>query len=284
MRPRSQFLVRFGYLGDRFAGVQPLRDRATAGGALFDRAVAAFGAPPKALCFSARTDRGVHALDNLATFFVVDEGAHLLAAAHSMEAPRDDGLTFVRLTPVSRHVHARGVARGKRYRYTVDDRSRDPDDPHHPLARFSWRIAPELDVERARRAAALLIGAHDFRSFRSGPETGASPVRRVERIDVRGPYPLDDGARRTFIEVRGDGFLRKMVRNIAGLLVEVGTGWRDIDDVPQILAARSRAALGLTAPACGLTLLEVRAPFARGAAPLDDESARALAIRELSEA
>jgi len=284
MRLRTQFLVRFGYLGDRFAGVQPLRDRPTAGGAVHDRIATAFGSPPKALCFSARTDRGVHALDNLATFHVVDEGDHVARAARAVEAPRDDGLTFVRVSQVSRHVHARGIARGKRYRYTVDDRAADADDPHHPIARFSWRIAPELDVERARRAARLLVGERDFRSFRSGPETGASPVRTIEHILVRGPYPLDDGARRTFIEVRGDGFLRKMVRNIAGLLVEVGTGWRDVDDVPRILAARDRSALGLTAPAGGLTLLEVRVPFARGAAPIDDDAARALSARDLSEA
>jgi tRNA pseudouridine(38-40) synthase len=82
MTARTQFLVRFGYLGHRFSGVQPLRDRPTAGGTLYSRLDAAFGVPPKALCFSARTDRGVHALDNMATFYVPDEGTQVLESAH----------------------------------------------------------------------------------------------------------------------------------------------------------------------------------------------------------
>jgi len=257
MTARTQFLVRFGYLGDRFSGVQPLRDRPTAGAALYERVFAAFGVPPKALCFSARTDRGVHALDNMATFFVPKEGADVDAAARACERPRDDGLTFVRLFAVSRHVHARGTSRGKRYRYIVDDSCIDADDPHHPRSLHSWRIAPTLDVARAREAAHLLIGEHDFSSLRSGPRTAASPVKRITRIHVRGPHALPTDGRRIFIEVIGDGFLRKMVRNIAGLLVEVGSGWRDVDDVPRILAARDRSALGITAPPGGLTLVEV---------------------------
>jgi tRNA pseudouridine38-40 synthase len=269
MKARTQFLVRFGYFGDPFSGVQPLRDRPTAGGALYERLVEAFGVPPKALCFSARTDRGVHALDNMATFFIPDEGAHVSEAARAVERARDDGLTFVRLFAVSRHVHARGTARGKRYRYIVDDMCADADDPHHPKSLYSWRIAPAVDVDRARSAAALLVGERDFSSFRSGPRTDASPVKHISRITVRGPYALPAVGRRIFIEVIGDGFLRKMVRNIAGLLVEVGSGWRDVDDIPRILAARDRSALGITAPPGGLTLVEVYTPW-RGAAPPDD--------------
>ncbi len=259
--PRHQVLIRFGYRGDRFYGLQPQKDLPTAGGALRARLEGAAGCRAKRLCFAARTDRGVHAMRNAATCFFRDEVFDPGAFFAAMRAPHDDGLWNVQVMPCPISVHARGSSRGKRYRYIVDAHTDAAPDP------FAWRIAPDLDVDRMRAAARLLEGEHDYTSFRSRKCTAATPVKRLARIAVRGPYPLDDG-QRVFIEVVGNAFLRQMVRNLVGFLVEVGTGWRAPDDTPAVLAALDRRAAGLCAPPGGLCLVDV------GFAYPDDGSAR----------
>lgn len=249
---RTQLLVRFGYDGARFRGLQPQGPGIpTAGQALKDRLLAAAGDRPRGLAFAARTDAGVHALRNAATCYFVD-AADGAAVAERVNAPRDDGLCDVVATVVPPQVHARGHSRGKRYRYLVDDRCADAASPR---AR-SWAVAPSLDLERLRHAAHDLQGTHDFASLRGGGCTSSTTVKTLSRIRVGGPFALADG-RRWIIEISGDAFLRKMVRNLVGLLVEVGTGWRALDDVPRVLAAGDRRAAGLCAPPEGLSLLDV---------------------------
>lgn len=249
---RVQLLLRFGYDGSRFHGLQPQKALPTAGGTLKERLAQAAGQPPRALCFAARTDAGVHALSNLATCWFVgplDRDALLSALAQ----PRDDGLLFVRGEVVPAHIHARGAARGKRYRYVIDQvqAGSSLESPH------SWQITPQLDVDRMREAAAFLVGTHDFSSFRGARCAMKNPVKTLSRIHIRGPHPLPDASLRIFIELSGDAFLRKMVRNIVGCLAEVGAGLRTPAEVPGILAAAERQAAGITAPARGLTLLRV---------------------------
>ncbi len=275
MGERLQLLIRFGYYGHPFRGLQPQKDQPTAGGALGDRLSAAVGERARGLAFAARTDSGVNALDNLATCFFprkVLEARGLsdddvLAA---IAAPRDDGLINVRPEIVPRHVHARGCLAGKRYRYLVDDgcaperigpevRPSKPRDARFGL--HSWRIHPRLDVERLRAAAETLAGEHDFSSFRAAGCTAATPVKHLRHLRVRGPYPLDrsapEGERRFVFELVGDAFVRKMVRNLIGTLVEIGTGWRPVEDAARLLVVKDRQQAGLTAPARGLTLVQV---------------------------
>src|SRR5690349_612914 len=120
---RTQILVRFGYDGARFHGLQPQTpDLPTAGAALIDRLTQAAGRAPKGLHFAARTDAGVHALRNLATCWLPTAArepsarpvAQVLA---DVMRPRPDGLTAVLALEVPTWVHARGSSRGKRYRY-----------------------------------------------------------------------------------------------------------------------------------------------------------------------
>jgi tRNA pseudouridine38-40 synthase len=248
---RVQLLVRFGYDGSRFHGLQPQRDLPTAGGALRIRLEEAFGERARALCFAARTDAGVHALRNAATCWVprpiTDE---VLAAIH---APRDDGLRCVRPEIVPINVHARGSARGKRYRYLIDHGA--PADAMD--GRFSWAIAPRVDVARMNAAAACLVGEHDFSAFRAARCEARNPVKVMSRVSVDGPWPLPGGRERVVVEIAGSAFLRKMVRILVGTLVEVGAGLRAPGEVADVLASRDRRRGGLTAPARGLTLLEV---------------------------
>ncbi len=276
MRPhdlhRAQLLVRFGYDGARFRGLQPQAGAIpTAGQALKERLLAAAaGAPPKGLNFAARTDAGVHALNNLATCYW-RELPSLDDVIARLEVPRDDGLVHVRAFAVPPSVHARGSSRGKRYRYLLEDQSADAD-PDRP---WLWAVAPRLDGGRMRAAAGHLVGRHDFSSLRAARCDAASADKTLASVRVGGPFPLgdDDGPRRFVVEIAGDAFVRKMVRNLVALLVEVGAGLRAPDDVPGILAARDRRAAGLCAPPQGLVLVEV------GCAWPDDGSGL---VRELS--
>jgi tRNA pseudouridine38-40 synthase len=244
---RTAVLVRFGYDGARFHGLQPQPGLPTAGQALRDRLTAAAGAPPSGLAFAARTDRGVHALANLATCYwrgPVDVAAVAVAAA----AVVGDGLHEVQVWAVPPTVHARGVSRGKRYRYVVRDGA-DPDALDDPGA---WRIVPRLDETRMARAAERVRGRHDFTSLRGGGCSAASAEKTLFIVDVA----RDDGGA-VVVDVTGDAFVRHMMRNLVALLVEVGVGLRAPDDVDAILRARDRRAAGLMAPGAGLTLVAV---------------------------
>ena len=247
---RTALLVRFGYDGARFWGLQPQTGLPTAGQALATRLAEAGGSRAKGLAFAARTDRGVHARGNLATCYwrgPVDVDALL----SSLSADRDDGLLEVVGVVVPPTVHARGISRGKHYRYRIKD-EQVPDDDGALLDPHAWRIAPGLDVDRMQAAADVLLGRHDFSSFRAGGCSAASADKTLYRFSVRRD---EEGV--LVVDLTGDAFLRKMVRNLVGLLAEVGSGWRSVDDVAGVLAARVRSSAGVCAPPAGLTLVAV---------------------------
>jgi tRNA pseudouridine38-40 synthase len=142
---------------------------------------------------------------------------------------------------------ARHDARGKIYRYTVWN---------HPvrsprIARRAWHVYDALDTHAMREAAARLVGEHDFRNFRSADCDRKNTVRIMRRFDVR-----RDGAMLS-LEVEGTAFLRNMVRILAGTLVAVGKGRMTPDQVAVLLTSGDRSQAGVTAPACGLTLVRV---------------------------
>lgn len=263
MRPhdltRAQLLIRFGYDGTRFRGLQPQgTDIPTAGMALRDRLAAAAQAPPRGLNFAARTDAGVHALSNIATCFWRElDDAQVDAIIERLTAARDDGLWNVRAWRVPPQVHARGSSRGKRYRYLLEDGAEDGADLTVPST-HAWVVSPTVDVERMRSGAAHLVGTHDFSALRSNRCTAASAKKTLSVVRVGGPFPVPDSSRRRIIiEVAGTAFLRKMMRNLVGLLVEVGTGLREPNEVAAVLRAQRREAAGVCAPPGGLTLMEV---------------------------
>lgn len=248
---RAAFLVAFGYDGAPFFGLQPQPGLPTAGGALQHRLAEAAGHPPRALAFAARTDRGVHARLNLATcwFPVAEIDAALVAKG--LAAPHDDGLFVVGVWRVAPTVHARNVSAGKHYRYVVVDGA---DEQAVTGAHgHAWAVAPALDVAMMAEAGSLLCGTWDFTSLRGGGCSAATPVKTISRLDV-----VRDADGRIVIDIEGDAFLRHMVRNLAGLLVEVGSGLRSPAEVPAVVAARHRQAAGLMAPPGGLTLVEVK--------------------------
>src|SRR5476651_2358972 len=219
-----------------------------------------------------RTDAGVHALGQVAAFTLhrVLTGETLVRA---LNARLPDAIRVLSAGEAPPEFHPR-MARAKTYRYRIWN-----GDVMNPLERrFAWHVSGALDVDAMRAAAALLVGRHDFAAFQSAGSDVATTTREifVSRIAECGVRAADSGlwigeesasasapALRTphsallCYEVSGDGFLRHMVRAIAGTLVEVGRGRQPVDWVGRVLASRDRASAGPTAPPEGLVLVRV---------------------------
>lgn len=194
-----------------------------------------------------RTDAGVHAEGQVASCAPDTElDARDLGRALNGVLPPD--LAVVEAAEAPPGFHAQRDARSKLYRYALWNGP-----VRSPLReRIHWGLRTPLDVAAMRVAAAPLLGTHDFAAFQSAGGGVRTSVRTLTRLDVEGAA---GGEIRLW--VAGTGFLRHMVRALAGTLVEVGRGRRPADDLPAVLASRDRARAGPTAPARGLTLVRV---------------------------
>lgn len=195
---------------------------------------------------SGRTDAGVHALGQVANFHTecampVEE----MLTYINRYLPEDIAVTSA--AEAAPRFHSRLNARGKHYEYLVIN-SRVPDVFRR---RYAAEVPERLDVAAMRRAAALLLGEHDFKSFTSAKRGRKPTVRRIDEIAITREGDL---VRFSF---KGNGFLYHMIRIIVGTLLEVGRGERAPESVTEILAARDRERAGALAPAKGLTLVEV---------------------------
>ncbi len=199
-----------------------------------------------------RTDAGVHALGQVAH---VDCRTRLtpieLRRALNAELPADVTVHEVLLVPG--RFNARRDALSKRYVYRVLN-SGQPS----PLRRCqAWHLRSRLDLTAMREAASAVLGTHDFAAFRGAP--GGAPAdecsrRSIDRLDIVASPP------EVRFVVEGKSFLRHMVRNLVGTLVEIGLGRRPASDLGEILASRDRSTAGPTAPAHGLCLERIQYP------------------------
>jgi tRNA pseudouridine38-40 synthase len=193
-----------------------------------------------------RTDAGVHAEAQVANFHtscLLDTGKVLAYCARYL--PSD--IAVCSAEDVEPRFHARYLARRKRYVYRLWTRPY-PDVFHR---HFSLHVPEPLDVPAMRRAAGLLVGERDFRSFTSMKSKTKSPVRTLYALDI-----LEEGGALE-LAFEGDAFLPHMIRIMTGTLLEVGGGRLDPQAVPAILEAHDRGAAGPLAPAHGLCLREV---------------------------
>jgi len=201
---------------------------------------------------SGRTDAGVHALAQVATFATESPipAQNLVKALNDILPP---SVRVLEAAEAPLEFHARKSARAKTYRYRIYREAICP--PF--LARYVWHYPYPLDEEAMRQAAGLVVGEIDFTSFaavdseRGREDETISNVRRIFTSTwVRAAEEL-------VYTVRGSGFLHHMVRNLVGTFVLVGKGTLKPGDVAGILAARNRSAAGATAPAGGLYLVSV---------------------------
>ena len=196
---------------------------------------------------TSRTDSGVHSLGNLCVF---DSDTRIppekICFALNERLP--DDIVILRSEEVPADFHPRKCDSIKTYEYTVWH-SRLP----NPIERrTSYFFYMRLDVARMRKAAAYLVGEHDFKSFCSARTQVESTVRRITCLEIR-----EDGPRIVF-HIEGTGFLYNMVRIIVGTLLRIGTGLWEPERIAQILQARDRQAAGPKVPPQGLVLKEIR--------------------------
>jgi len=200
---------------------------------------------------SGRTDAGVHALGQVASFALesVIPTANLAIALNDVLPPSIRVLECMEMAP---DFHARKSARAKTYRYRMYRRDICP--PF--LARYVWHYPYPLDFDAMQAAALLVEGEHDFTSFAAvDPERGNEQELSSVRTVFSSRMSAADGE--FLYEIRGNGFLHHMVRNLMGTLLLVGKKTRAPKDLLRILADRTRSAAGATAPASGLYLVRV---------------------------
>jgi tRNA pseudouridine38-40 synthase len=193
-----------------------------------------------------RTDAGVHAEGQVANFRL-ERDFDLRELRDGINGNLDRDLRVVEAEIVADSFHARASAKLKTYRYRIW--TADVVSPF--VRRYVHHFRGELDVKEMRAAAVHLIGEHDFRAFTVTASDTESSVRTIQRLDiVEGENTLE-------IYVAANGFLRYMVRAIAGTLIDVGRGHLSVANVSTALSTLDRNEAGPTAPACGLTLLRV---------------------------
>jgi tRNA pseudouridine38-40 synthase len=235
------------YDGTDFAGWQEqAQGERTVQGVLTEALRSVCGGAP-VVVGAGRTDAGVHARAQVAGVEIATRLAPAeLVRALNARLPGDLAVRGVEVAPEG--WHPRFSARRKLYRYAIWN-GREPS----PLRARTFHHVPQpLDVAAMQDAAKALAGTHDFRSFQAAGSDVEETVRTLFRAEAQG-----DTGGEVAIDLLGDGFLRHMVRNVAGTLIEVGQGRRPAASLPALLAARDRSQAGRTAPARGLVLLHV---------------------------
>ena len=201
---------------------------------------------------SGRTDAGVHADAQVASYFtssiIPPERHAIVINAELNKIPDGKYIRILSSEHASDSFDSNTSARSKLYRYTVYNRRLVTPG----CDRFAYYMPAECDVELMQQASKYLVGEHDFRSLANSICDKKNTVRTVLRCDVWRKHHM------IYFDVEGTGFLHNMVRNIVGLLLDIGRQKKPVDCIPAILEAKQRAASGNRAPANGLTLRWVR--------------------------
>jgi tRNA pseudouridine38-40 synthase len=263
--PRT-FKLTIAYDGTDFAGWQRQASGRTVQAAIEDALRPIEGARA-VLIGAGRTDAGVHAAGQVASvrLTALIPADELLRALNATLQP---DVRVLAVDLVDDSFNAQFAAKTKTYRYWMLSAGIVPPQ----LRRYVWHVSQPLDVERMRAAATMLLGRHDFAGFQASGSDVLTTVRdvlasRVMASDADAAAassiylplnlpPLASGQLICY-EITGSGFLRHMVRNIVGTLVEIGRERRPTDDIAAVLASRDRSRAAATAPPHGLVLWEV---------------------------
>jgi len=226
---------------------------------LLEEALARIEGQPVTLTGAGRTDAGVHALGQVASVRVTSTLAcERYVRALNVSLPED--VRVQRIEEMPDTFHARFDVRHKTYRYRL---------LHGPIAspfdaRYAWHVTFPLDLDAMRTALARCVGEHDFAAFQGSGSAVNSTIRTIQRAtldeapaDSAWPRPTDPEARLLVLTLTGDGFLRHMVRNLTGTLVEIGRARWPPAELSRLLATKDRTQTGPTAPPQGLFLVDV---------------------------
>ena len=247
MKMVKNFKIVIEYDGTRYHGWQRQKKDATIQGEI-EKALSIMTATHVVLNGSGRTDAGVHALGQSANFRCdTDLEPGIFQKGLNSLLPED--IVIRECRQVDDTFHARYNVKSKIYHYNIFN---------HPVPAamnrsYIWSIRKPLNIAAMRSAVSSIIGSHDFKAFEGAGSPRAHTTRHVMAADL-----VESDSRLLTFRIEADGFLRFMVRNIVGTLVDVGLGKTSSAEFTRILKSRDRTKAGATAPARGLCLMEVK--------------------------
>lgn len=248
MMPNQRFALGIEYDGQRYCGWQKQHHDLGVQECV-EKALEQICAHPVDVVCAGRTDAGVHAIQQVIHFdSPVQRPDRAWTLGVNTHLPHDVAVRWVREVP--QDFSARFSAVSRRYRYIIDNGGLKP----ALLARGVTHIYHPLDEEKMHSAGQLLLGEHDFSSFRAAQCQSRSPFRYIHDLRVWRQN------RYVILDIQANAFVHHMVRNIAGALIVIGQGEQSQDWLQRVLEAKDRRLSAATAPALGLYLLAVEYP------------------------
>ena len=236
------------YAGNNFFGWQVQSQLRSVQGCVETALSKVANHPVRVFC-AGRTDTGVHALGQVVHADVqVQRSISSWLLGTNSNLPKDISILWVKA--VDESFHARFSAQARHYKYIIFNRTARPAILYK---RVTWEFRP-LNVKSMQMASKYLLGTHDFSSYRAVACQAKSPIRTILSLTI------EQVAEKIIINIVANGFLHHMVRNIAGVLIAIGRGEREIDWADIVLQAKDRRVGGITAPADGLYLVKVTYP------------------------
>ncbi len=243
----KNFKITIEYDGGSYHGWQRQTSDRTIQGEI-EKALMTMTGEKVVLIGSGRTDAGVHAFGQVSNFYcdTALSPGNFQKGLNSL-LPEDIVITACKQVPEK--FHARYDVKSKTYHYRILNRNL----PAAIFRQYAWHIRKRLDLNAMVGSLRYIIGTHDFKAFEGTGSPRANTIRSVIHADL---VKMDDGY--LVFKIEGNGFLRFMVRNIVGTLVDVGIGKNTHRDFNRILISKDRNLAGITAPAHGLFLMQVK--------------------------
>lgn len=239
-----RYFVSFSYDGSCFSGFQRQGKLKTVQGE-FEKALSSLEGKPVSLVGSGRTDKGTHATGQCA-HFDIDTDVKVYNLKKYLNHSFNDEIYVSALEKVADNFHARYDVKNKVYSYYINMGQFNP-----IMRNYVYQYCNSLDVDSMKKASLCLIGEYDFRSFCTDSRYKNNCVRTIYSIDFNVSNDV------LCITFKGNGFLRKMIRNIVIILIEIGSGKKNISYMESILNLKKRNGNLKCAPACGLYLEKV---------------------------
>ena len=240
-----RYLITFSYDGSCFNGYQRQNKLKTVQGEIEKVLTDINNGKKVDIHSSGRTDKGVHAL-NQKTHFDLDVNIKLYGLKKSLNKKLDGEIYIKDVEIVDNEFHARYFVKKKIYSYYINTSEFDP-----IRKNYCYQYCDKLNISKMKKASKYLVGEHDFRPFCKEEKERENCVRRIYNISINNVNGI------VKITLVGNGFLRKMVRNIVGELIEVGNGKKDIKHIKELIDSKGEIHNKKSVPACGLYLDDV---------------------------
>lgn len=239
-----RYLIKFSYDGSCFSGLERQKDKKTVQGEI-EKQLTKLNKTKVDIHASGRTDKGVHAKMQYA-HFDLDKDIKEYNLKKYLNNSLNKEIYIESIQKKDNNFHARYNVKTKTYSYYINAGTFNP-----CKHKYEYQYCKPLDIEKMKRSAKILLGEHDFRSFCTGEKNKANCIRTIYDINITEKQNIIK------ITIKGNGFLRKMIRNIVALLIEIGANKKEEAYLDQILKQKSRLGNLKCAPPEGLYLEEV---------------------------